>query len=70
MEIQETAERESSMAYRALELWDPKVGQDITTKTDVWSLGCLLFALFLGKGFSPFECVFDVNGEPKVESMI
>ena len=54
------------MAYRAPELWDPKVGEDITTQCDVWSLGCVLFALFFGQGFSPFECTFDDQDKPKV----
>jgi len=50
LEIQEHASENSSMPYRACELWDPNTGTTIDEKTDVWSLGCLLFAMVYGKG--------------------
>lgn len=53
LEVQETAEINSTMPYRAPELFDVKTGSTITEKVDVWSLGCTLFALLYGH--SPFE---------------
>ncbi|KAG5449148.1 Serine/threonine-protein kinase 16 [Clonorchis sinensis] len=41
----EFAAEHCSMAYRAPELFQPKVGENITEKADLWSLGCLLYAL-------------------------
>jgi len=65
LELQELAAEKSSMPYRAPELWDPS-WQDISMvdeRTDVWSLGCMLFAILFGQGYSPFECKFsDANG--------
>lgn len=58
LELQEQAAKNSSMPYRACELWDPKTGSVIDERTDVWSLGCLLFAMVYGRGYSPFECQF------------
>jgi serine/threonine kinase 16 len=60
LELQERAARQSSMAYRAPELWEPtgQDGQVVDERSDVWSLGCLLFAMLFGQGYSPFECSF------------
>ena len=63
LELQEQAAKNSSMPYRACELWDPKTGSIIDERTDVWSLGCLLFAMVYGKGYSPFECQFNSNSD-------
>ncbi|KAF7231879.1 hypothetical protein EG68_10679 [Paragonimus skrjabini miyazakii] len=35
-----------SMTYRAPEFFQPQVHQCITEKADIWSLGCLLYAMF------------------------
>jgi len=43
-------------SYRAPELFDPQKGTRVDCRTDVWSLGCLLFAWWFGN--SPFECEF------------
>lgn len=36
-------------------------------RTDVWGLGCLFYAWWYG--YSPFEMVFDRNGNPKVSEV-
>eukprot|EP00600_Ochromonadales_sp_CCMP1393_P002592 CAMPEP_0174985448 /NCGR_PEP_ID=MMETSP0004_2-20121128/18346_1 /TAXON_ID=420556 /ORGANISM="Ochromonas sp., Strain CCMP1393" /LENGTH=322 /DNA_ID=CAMNT_0016238095 /DNA_START=150 /DNA_END=1118 /DNA_ORIENTATION=+ len=43
-------------SYRPPELYDPPRGATLDSRTDVWSLGCLLFAWWFG--YSPFECDF------------
>jgi len=53
LELQDLAAEQSTMPYRAPELFDVKTGSTITEKVDVWSLGCTLFALLYGH--SPFE---------------
>lgn len=51
--VAELAAQHSTLPYRSPELFEPPVGSQITTKTDIWSLGCTLFAcLYL---HSPFE---------------
>ncbi|KAJ1812364.1 Serine/threonine-protein kinase env7 [Coemansia sp. RSA 2598] len=53
LRIQEDAAENCSMAYRAPELFDVQRGSAFDERTDVWSLGCLLFAM--AYGYSPFE---------------
>ncbi|KIO15754.1 hypothetical protein M407DRAFT_204289 [Tulasnella calospora MUT 4182] len=50
---QDLAAEQSTMPYRAPELFDVKTGTTIDEKVDIWSLGCLLFALAFNH--SPFE---------------
>ncbi|KAF7979164.1 hypothetical protein HWV62_43425 [Athelia sp. TMB] len=50
---QDIAAEQSTMAYRAPELFDVKTGQSLDEKVDIWSLGCTLFAL--AYSHSPFE---------------
>lgn len=50
---QDLAAEQSTMPYRAPELFDVKTGATIDEKVDIWSLGCLLFAM--AYGLSPFE---------------
>ena len=45
-----------TVSYRAPELFDPPKGCKLDTRTDVWGLGCLLFAWWFG--LSPWECEF------------
>ena len=52
----------SSLAYRAPELFNVPSQSIITTATDIWSLGCLFYAMVCA-GYSPFECEFKDNGE-------
>ena len=53
LQVQDTAAEHSTLPYRAPELFDVKTGSAIDTKVDLWSLGCTLFAVLIGK--SPFE---------------
>ncbi|EGO25084.1 protein kinase [Serpula lacrymans var. lacrymans S7.9] len=50
---QDIAAEQSTMAYRAPELFDVKTGVALDDKVDIWSLGCTLFAL--AYSHSPFE---------------
>lgn len=61
--LHEAAAVNSSMSYRAPELWDSMTAEDcvVDERTDCWSLGCLLYAMVFGQGFSPFECSFSVK---------
>ncbi|THD25425.1 putative ark protein kinase family [Fasciola hepatica] len=42
----EFAAENCSMTYRAPEWFQPPLGQSITERADIWSLGCLLYALY------------------------
>eukprot|EP00904_Undaria_pinnatifida_P004437 jgi/Undpi1/13995/HiC_scaffold_9.g03646.m1 len=54
--VQDEAARHSTLPFRAPELFDVASDAHLDQRTDVWSLGCLLYALRYG--FSPFECEF------------
>ncbi|KAL2814825.1 MFS general substrate transporter [Aspergillus granulosus] len=58
--VQDTAAEQSTMSYRAPELFDVKTGSIIDTKVDIWSLGCTLYACLVGK--SPFEARSEETG--------
>ncbi|KAK6359970.1 hypothetical protein TWF696_001093 [Orbilia brochopaga] len=60
IQIQDEAAEHSTMSYRAPELFDVKTGSSIDTKVDIWSLGCLLFALIYHH--SPFELSTELGG--------
>jgi len=50
---QDIAAEQSTMAYRAPELYDVKTETTLDEKVDIWSLGCTLFAMAYSN--SPFE---------------
>ena len=56
LRVSEEAAQICTLPYRAPELFDPVTNSRIDARTDVWSLGCLLFAWRFG--YSPFECEF------------
>lgn len=54
-ELVDWAAQNCSMFYRAPELFEPRMGARVTEKGDVWSLGCVLYAMMFKKG--PFDYV-------------
>ncbi|KAK8962700.1 3-phosphoinositide-dependent protein kinase 1 [Platanthera guangdongensis] len=58
---QEWAAEHCSAPYRAPELWDCPNQADIDERTDVWSLGCTLYAIMYGE--SPFEYAAGETGD-------
>lgn len=60
LQIQDTAAEHSTMPYRAPELFDVRTGAVVDTKSDIWSMGCTLYACLVGK--SPFEMRSDETG--------
>ncbi|XP_059642091.1 uncharacterized protein LOC132284050 [Cornus florida] len=61
LQLQEWASEHCSAPFRAPELWDCPSHADIDERTDVWSLGCTLFAIMYG-GASPFEYALGESG--------
>jgi len=55
--LQDTAAERCSITYRPPELFVVEPHGTISEKTDIWSLGCLLFALMYYK--SPFDSVYE-----------
>ncbi|PWA63430.1 phosphorylase kinase, gamma catalytic subunit [Artemisia annua] len=60
LQLQEWASEHVSAPFRAPELWDCPSQTDIDERTDVWSLGCTLFAIMYGA--SPFEYALGESG--------
>ena len=56
LHVSDAASEHCTMPYRSPELFDPAVGSKLDSRTDIWALGCLLFAWWYG--YSPFECEF------------
>ncbi|XP_075519430.1 uncharacterized protein LOC142553221 [Primulina tabacum] len=60
LQLQEWASEHCSAPFRAPELWDCPSHADIDERTDIWSLGCTLFAIMYG--VSPFEYALGESG--------
>ncbi|GER38621.1 serine/threonine protein kinase 3 [Striga asiatica] len=58
--LQEWASEHCSAPFRAPELWDCPSHADIDERTDIWSLGCTLYAIMYGE--SPFEYALEESG--------
>lgn len=61
LQLQEWASEHISAPFRAPELWDCPSQCDIDERTDIWSLGCTLFAIMYG--VSPFEYALEESDE-------
>lgn len=55
--LQDTAAERCSMTYRPPELFHVAKGVPLDERTDIWSLGCLIYALMFYKG--PFDSVYE-----------
>ncbi|KAL5725609.1 non-specific serine/threonine protein kinase [Ranunculus cassubicifolius] len=60
LRLQEWAAEHCSAPFRAPELWDCPSHTDIDERTDIWSLGCTLYAIMYGA--SPFEYALGESG--------
>ncbi|KAJ3693249.1 hypothetical protein LUZ60_008729 [Juncus effusus] len=56
-QLQEWASEHCAALYRAPELWEVASNADLDERTDIWSLGCTLYATMYGK--SPFDYEID-----------
>lgn len=60
MKVQDEAAEHSTMSYRAPELFDCPTGSCMDEKVDIWSLGCVFYAILYGH--SPFETIETTSG--------
>ncbi|KAG8811278.1 hypothetical protein FRC17_002544 [Serendipita sp. 399] len=64
---QDLAAEQSTMTFRAPELFDVKTGVTLDEKVDIWSLGCTLYALAYNR--SPFETAEQAGGSIAMAAM-
>ena len=64
LRVADEAAQFCTASYRSPELYDPPKGTVLDTRTDVWAMGCLLFAWWVG--YSPYECEFAASDRVKV----
>ncbi|XP_020690940.1 probable serine/threonine-protein kinase DDB_G0291350 [Dendrobium catenatum] len=67
LQLQEWAAEHCSAPFRAPELWDCPSHIDIDARTDIWALGCTLYAIMYG--MSPFEYALDSGGSLQLAVM-
>ena len=59
--IAEVSSQFCTPQYRPPELYDPPVSIQLDHRTDVWGIGCLLFAWYYG--YAPFELTYNKAGQ-------
>lgn len=64
LQVADEASQFCTISYKAPELFDPVKGMKLDSRTDVWSLGCLLYCLWFGH--SPYEMEFNDNGTIRI----
>eukprot|EP00324_Dicrateria_rotunda_P009388 CAMPEP_0206178672 /NCGR_PEP_ID=MMETSP1474-20131121/64975_1 /ASSEMBLY_ACC=CAM_ASM_001110 /TAXON_ID=97495 /ORGANISM="Imantonia sp., Strain RCC918" /LENGTH=123 /DNA_ID=CAMNT_0053591337 /DNA_START=565 /DNA_END=932 /DNA_ORIENTATION=- len=62
--LQELAESTCSALYRAPELYDVNSHTLVDERSDIWSVGCILY--FMMYGISPFEYAYKEGGSIKL----
>uniref|UniRef100_A0A7S3V033 non-specific serine/threonine protein kinase n=1 Tax=Heterosigma akashiwo TaxID=2829 RepID=A0A7S3V033_HETAK len=64
LQLQDAAAQFCTVSYRAPELFDVASSATVDCRTDVWSLGCTLYAMAFG--YSPFESEIGPDNQIRV----